>query len=205
MIKPVDGPMDCRAAYVALTRATALEALFLIGPVVLEQLRQKPNIDIAATLDFLMRLDEKTLSAFLEQPTKFSPVTVTSIAATDDDDTEDDDDSDLEDDNSASFSENDDDTDNGSDNDRTGYSGSGAPASGNTGSTPLAIYLAPNSQSNCFYNAAVASTLAAFDGQSLPSAGSSTPAAKVFFSAIRSVRDYMYNGALPPVVLVRTL
>eukprot|EP00752_Nemacystus_decipiens_P016054 g14351.t2 len=78
MKQPVDGLMDERAPYVALSRATALENLYMVEPITIDQLRHKPKQDIAATLDFLERLDKATQAAFLANPSVFTPVTVSS-------------------------------------------------------------------------------------------------------------------------------
>ena len=67
----------------------------------------------------------------------------------------------------------------------------------------LVTFLAPNSQNNCFFNASIASTLAAYDGQPLLSEASSTPSARKFFSAVDLVRRNMHRGGLPEDVLVR--
>lgn len=71
--------MDERAPYVALSRATALEKLYMVEPITLDQLRHKPKADIAATLDFLDRLDKATQTAFFDKPSEFTPVTVNSV------------------------------------------------------------------------------------------------------------------------------
>lgn len=76
MKQPVDGLMDDRAPYVALSRATALENLYMVEPITIDQLQHKPKEDIAATLDFLERLDKATQAAFLAAPSVFTPVTV---------------------------------------------------------------------------------------------------------------------------------
>lgn len=173
MKKPVDGPMDERASYVALSRATALEKLYMVEPVTLDQLRHKPKPDIAATLDFLERLDKATLDAFLKNPSTFTPVTVKSLPTR------------------------------GNDSPR-GHPTRGRPgtsASGCSPPSPTTPFLAPNSRNNCFYNA-IACTLAAFDGQPLLSLESSTPSAKVFFSAVEVVRHNMNNGPLTQPLLV---
>lgn len=183
MKHPVDGLMDERAPYVALSRATSLENLFMVAKITLAQLRHKPKAHIAATLDFLDRLDAATTAAFLKFPWEFSPVTVRSARQTGQNGT----------------------------GGKGGGSGSGGDSGGGGGSgssgpeTTLATFLAPNSRNNCFHNAAIASALAAFDGQPLPSAQSLTPSAKVFFSSIQAVRDHMNAGALPNNVLVSTL
>eukprot|EP00752_Nemacystus_decipiens_P012803 g11338.t1 len=78
MKQPVDGLMDERAPYVALSRATALENLYMVEPITIDQLRHKPKEDIAATLDFLDRLDKATQAAFIANPSVFTPVTVSS-------------------------------------------------------------------------------------------------------------------------------
>lgn len=78
MKKPEDGLMDKAASYVALSRATALENLYPVEPVCLEDLQHKPSPDVAATLEYLNRLDAATVSAFLEDPSVFRPVSVRS-------------------------------------------------------------------------------------------------------------------------------
>lgn len=191
MKKPVDGLMDERASYVALFRATALEKLYMVEPVTLDQLRHKPNADIAATLDFLQRLDKATVAAFLKNPSTFTAVTVRSSPHRDDSGDED-----------GSHGPG---NCHGSGQTSTG-SGAGRcskTATANGPSTPKPAFLAPNCRNNCFYNAAVACTLAAFDGQPLPSPDSSTPLANVFFSAVEVVRANINNyGGLPTAVLV---
>lgn len=190
MKQPVDGTMDERAPYVALSRATALEKLYMVEPITLDQLRHKPKADIAATLDFLDRLDKATQAVFFDKPSEFTPVTVNSVGNVG--------------------------HRNGGDlpsgHERPGTdSGSGPAGDGRSGPssstngppTPTPIFLAPNSRNNCFFNAAVACTLAAYDGQPLLCEESSTPSARVFFSAIGYVRDNMHGRPLPASVLVR--
>lgn len=173
MKTPCDGVMDNAAAYVALSRATCLEKLYLIEPVELQDLQHKPDADVAATLDFLSRLDVVTVATFLEDPSAFRPVTVR-----------------------ASVKPN----DNGS---AGGDNNGGGNGGGNTSPpTPAATFLPPNARNNCFMNAAIATTLAAFDGQTLPLPSSSTPSARVFFAAVGAVRQNM-AAAIPQHVLVR--
>lgn len=174
MKKPVDGLIDARAPYVALSRATALEKLYMVEPITLDQLRHKPKPDIAATLDFLDRLDKATQDAFLGNPSVFTPVTVRSL---------------------------------GKGHDRNQRRGrNGRMGSGSAPGDRCGPFLAPNSRQNCFFNASIACTLAAYDGQPLLPPQSSTPSAKRFFAAIGAVHEQMEGGhALPPDVLVRLL
>lgn len=186
MKKPVDGLMDERAPYVALSRATALEKLYMVEPINIDQLRHKPKEDIAATLDFLDRLDKATQAAFLDNPSVFTPVTVRSLAK--------DYDRRKEGARGGSGDESDDRGD--------GVGGIGSGGAGTQPPVPLVTFLAPNSRNNCFFNASVASTLAAYDGQPLLPGESSTPAARKFFSAVDAVRENMHSDALPHEVLV---
>lgn len=78
MKKPETGGLDSAAAYVALSRATCLEKLFLIEPVVLADLQHKPSDETLAALDFLNRLGSSTEAAFFEHPPTFRPVSVRS-------------------------------------------------------------------------------------------------------------------------------
>ena len=78
MKKPETGGLDSAAAYVALSRATCLEKLFLIEPVVLADLQHKPSNETLAALDFLNRLGSSTEAAFFEHPPTFRPVAVRS-------------------------------------------------------------------------------------------------------------------------------
>lgn len=166
MKKPEDGLMDNSAPYVALTRATALEKLYLVEPVCLDDLQHKPSPDVTATLDYLNRLDAATVAAFLEDPSGFRPVSVRST---------------------------------GSAHGFGGGAGRARPG-GSTGGrrAPRVAFLPHNERSNCFHNAATASTLAAFDGQPLPSGSSCTPSAAVFFAEVGAVRDSMYSGCVLP-------
>ena len=186
MKQPVDGQMDSRAPYVALSRATALEKLYMVEPITIDQLRQKPKEDIAATLDFLDRLDKATQAAFLDNPSVFTPVTVRSLAEGYDGRTERE--------RQESGSESDDPGD--------GVGGTGSRGAGTQPAVPLVTFLAPNSRNNCFFNASIACTLAAYDGQPLLSGESSTPSARRFFSVVDEVRQNMHGGALPHEVLV---
>ena len=188
MTQPVDGQMDERASYVALSRATALDNLFMVGPITLDQLRHKPKQDIAAALGFLQRLDKATVTAFLDDPSVFTPVTIASSATRYD-----------------RPRRNDRPGQHGSDDPAggRGCGGSARPADAGGNRVPLVTFLAPNSQNNCFFNASIASTLAAYDGQPLLSEASSTPSARKFFSAVDLVRRNMHRGGLPEDVLVR--
>lgn len=189
MKQPMDGLMDERAPYVALSRATALEKLFMVEHITIDQLRHKPKEDIAATLHFLERnLDKATQAVFLDNPSAFTPVTVRSLANeynrrnqrgcySGDESHE------LEDGIGNGSSEN-------------------AEGAGCNPPVPLMTFLAPSSHKNCFFNASIACTLAAYDGQPLLSEGSPTPLAQRFFSAVNAVRQNMHNGALPQGVLV---
>ena len=191
MTLPVDGLMDERASYVALSRATALENLYMVGPATLAQLRYKPKKGIAATLDFLLRLDKATQAAFFENPSEFTPVAVKTFVGAS---------------NSGTGTGSESGTGGEGAGGQGGSSDTGGEGSGDASSSgttaPKPTFLAPNSRNNCFHNAAVASTLAAFDGQPFPSNTALTPLAAVFFSAIQAVRDNMYKGALPGSVLV---
>lgn len=166
--------MDKAAGYVALYRATSLEKLYLVEPVVLADLQHKPDADVLATLDFLHRLDIATASAFFKDPSVFHPVSVQSVAE------------------GYKFSY------------PSCWNGQGGVGLG--GHPPAATFIPPNHISNCFHNAAVASTIAAFDGQPLPCGSSCSPSAKVFFAAVGAVRASMHTGhTLPDGILVRFL
>lgn len=80
MKKPEDSLMDKAAAYVALSRATCFEKLYLVEPVVLADLQSKPDDDELATLDFLDRLGTATEAALFEDPSTFRPISVRSVA-----------------------------------------------------------------------------------------------------------------------------
>lgn len=190
MTKPVDGVMDPSAAYVALSRATSFESLFLVEPITLADLQHELDINVVATLDFLDRLDTATEKTFLKDPSTFHPVSVRAVAG-------------------RYIPGGHRNTTTGED-DAGGQPSAGAPLGGlgpaGTGvdDRPAAeTFLVPNSRSNCFHNAAIACSLAAFDGQSLPLPSSCTPSAKVFFDAVQAVRLNMNTGnALPDDLLV---
>lgn len=216
MKKPADGLMDKRAAYVALSRATDLRKLFMVVAITLADLRHKPKEDIAATLDFLDRLDKATQAAFFDNSSEFTPAWVSAHAgewADGGNDEEgagnegdgDEEGTDDEGDGSGSGQGGDSDSDSALGDGGTPAGGT-RPGTGGSGSPgAIKIFLAPNSKNNCFHNAAIASTLAAYDGQPLPSGDSCTPSAKVFFSVIGVVRDHMTNSALPRRVLVSNI
>lgn len=137
MKQPVNGLMDERAPYVALSRATALENLYMVEPTTIDQLQHKPKEDIAATLGFLQRLDKATQAPFLAGPCVFTPVTVSSAAGYG---------------RHRHGRDGEDDTDTpGFDN---GDNGAAAAAGAGCGPpAPLLTFLAPNSNSNCFFTA----------------------------------------------------
>lgn len=142
--QPVDGLTDDRAPDVTLSRATALEKLYMVEPITIDQLRHKPKEDIAATLDFLERFDTATLSAFLDNPSEFTPVTVRSLAER------------YDRRNQSGYESEDESDDPG---DGVGDSGCGPAAGVGCGPiVPLVTPLAPNSQNNRFFNAAIACT-----------------------------------------------
>lgn len=146
----------------------------MVEPVTLNQLRHKPKADIVATVDFLERLDKATVAAFLKEPSSFTPVTIKSLPS-------------------------------GRNHIPSGGPGQGGPgpsANGCGPAAPTTLFLAPNSRNNCFYNAAIVCTPAAIDGQALLSQESSTPSAKVFFSAVDVVRHDRISGRLPRAILV---
>lgn len=55
--------------------------------------------------------------------------------------------------------------------------------------------LPPNESNNCFFNAAMAAALAAWDDCPLPDPGLSTPGGAAFFTALAGVRNSMFDGA----------
>lgn len=139
----VDRTIDERAAYVTLSRATAVEHLFMIEP---------------ATLDFPDRLGDATLSAFLANPSEFILVMVRTSGRTyhprngghlqDDDDT-------------------DDTVSSGGSDIGANHERSAPPTDESNAPVSPPAFLVLNSQMNCFHNAAIACTLAAYDGQPL--------------------------------------
>ncbi|CAM9365758.1 unnamed protein product, partial [Pylaiella littoralis] len=78
MTRPVDGFLDNSAAYVALSRATCLERLFLVAAITLSDIQCKPKPDLSAALAWLDKLDAASQSAFFRDPSTFSPVVVSS-------------------------------------------------------------------------------------------------------------------------------
>lgn len=66
--------------------------------------------------------------------------------------------------------------------------------------------LPPNEGNNCFFNAAMAAALAAWDDCPLPEPNLCTPAGGAFFTALAAVRTYMFDGApLQRALLVSSL
>ncbi|CAM9507277.1 unnamed protein product, partial [Ectocarpus sp. 12 AP-2014] len=57
---PPGNRMDPAAVYVALSRATCLEDLYLLFPVTLEDLNKPRNKDVVALVEYLERLDNAT-------------------------------------------------------------------------------------------------------------------------------------------------
>ena len=173
-IRPPPGTgMDPAAVYVALSRATSLEALNLLFPVTLEDLNQPPDRDILAIINYLHRLDKETLKLFLQDASRFTPASASLDAATDEGPT-------------PSRSQ------------RRRTTGRHGP-----GATRRVAHLIANSSNNCFFNSALALGLAAWDGQQLPPSSAGTPAARSFFSALQLLRDFMFDGsALPDHIVV---
>lgn len=73
---PPGNRMDSAASYLALSRATCLEDLYLLFLVTLVDLNKLPNKGVLALLDYLNRLDGATLSVFLQHPARFTPKSV---------------------------------------------------------------------------------------------------------------------------------
>ncbi|CAB1112809.1 unnamed protein product [Ectocarpus sp. CCAP 1310/34] len=128
--------MDPAAVYVALFRATILEALNLLFPVTLEDLNQPPDRDILAIINYLHRLDKETLKVFLQDASRFTPASASLDAATDEGPTP-------------------------SRTQRRRTTGRHGP-----GATRRVAHLIANSNNNCFFNSALALGLAAWDGPS---------------------------------------
>lgn len=78
MTKPTDETVDAATSCVALSRATCLKKLYLVEAITLNDLRHKPEEDVAATLEWLDRLDSATQKMFLEDASTFRPITVSS-------------------------------------------------------------------------------------------------------------------------------
>ncbi|CAB1108780.1 unnamed protein product [Ectocarpus sp. CCAP 1310/34] len=168
-IRPPPGTgMDPAAVYVALSRATSLDALNLLFPVTLEDLNQPPDRDILAIINYLHRLDKETLKVFLQDASRFTPASASLDAATDEGPTP-------------------------SRTQRRRTTGRHGP-----GATRRVAHLIANSNNNCFFNSALALGLAAWDGQQLPPSSAGTPAAGSFFSALQLLRDSMFDGSALP-------
>lgn len=154
-------------------RATGLKCLHLLFLLTLDDLNQPPNPDIIAIINYLQRLDAATLTLFLNDPSTFTPAS----ASLDD----------VADDHTVQAPSR-----------RRRGTGRHGP-----GATRRLGFLLRNAENNCFFNAALALGLAAWDAQQLPPSPAVTPAAATFFNAVQLLRDCMFNGsALPDHVIV---
>lgn len=161
--------MDPAATYVALSRATCLENLYLLFPVTLRDLTRPRNKDVVALIDFLHRLEKATLDNFTKDPANF-------VAATGDGRTR----HDGGTDNNASTPP------------RLGRNGNRTRP--RRPSPSLTAHLMPNQQNACFFNSAIALCLGAFDGQALPAPSNCTPPAAAFFTTLQLIREAMFHG-----------
>ncbi|CAB1100401.1 unnamed protein product [Ectocarpus sp. CCAP 1310/34] len=167
--KPPQPLVDPASSYLALSRATYLEDLYLLFPVTLEDLSRPRNKDVVALIEFLHRLEETT--SLLSHPDR-STFTLTSASLSSDGDAID-----------------------GEDNTSTGRTRGGSrPGRHLPASTPSIARLIANKNNNYFLNSAMALTLAAFDGLSPPDGRDCTPAGAAFFPAIKLIQDTMFNG-----------
>ncbi|CAM9252717.1 unnamed protein product, partial [Ectocarpus sp. 4 AP-2014] len=80
---PPGNRMDPAAVYVTLSRATCLMDTYLLFPVTLENLNKPRNKDVVALIEYLERLDKATFSAFLQDPTRFTPASASLAALAD--------------------------------------------------------------------------------------------------------------------------
>eukprot|EP00752_Nemacystus_decipiens_P017326 g15522.t1 len=163
--RPPGTAMDPAAVYVALSRATSLDALNLLFPVTLEDLNQPPDKDILALVNYLEQLDRETLRLFLDNPSTFTPASATVDALA------------------------------GKGLGTRNYGPSRTMGRHGRGATRRVAHLIANNNNNCFFNSALALGLAAWDGQPLPPSPAGTPAAGSFFEAVQLLRDFMFDGS----------
>lgn len=81
--RPPGPKMDSAAVYVALSRATSLDAINMLFPVTLDDLNQPTDRDILAIIGYLERLDLATLRLFLRDPSSFTPASASVDAVAD--------------------------------------------------------------------------------------------------------------------------
>ncbi|CAM9627955.1 unnamed protein product [Hapterophycus canaliculatus] len=169
--RPPGSKLDTAAVYVALSRATGLDDINMLFPITLEDLNRPRNQDVVAIVSYLRRLDGASLALFLETPATFTPASA-SLDAVDDVGPK---------------------TSKKQRRKITGRHGRGA--------TRRVAHLIPNDDNNCFFNSALALSLAGWDAQILTDPSKGTPAASTFFSALQLLRDCMFDGsAVPPNV-----
>ena len=166
----------------ALSRATSLDDIHLLFPVNLSDLTRPRTQDVVALIGFLQRLEEASISAFNSHPSTSTPTSASLQLDSDD--------SDEHDSKTTSTP-------------RGGTRRARSHRSQRRSPTP-SVYLIPNRDNNCFLNAALGLTLAAFEGQSHPDSCNCTPAAAAFLSAFVIINDNMFAGnSLHQHVLVR--
>lgn len=174
-IRKPPGHMDAAATYVALSRATCLENIYLLFPVTLRDLNRPRNKDVVALIEFLQRLEQATLAAFKSDPSNFTASTASLPLDSDNEDVHDDS------------------TTNSNSAVRRGLRGNRSSTRQRTAATSLTAHLMPNLQNNCFFNSAIALCLGTFDGQPLPASCDCTPAGAAFFAALQLIRDAMFH------------
>ena len=169
--------MDTAAVYVALSRATCIDDIYLRFPIALYDPARSRNNDIVALIEYFKRLEQSTLAALNLDPSKFAPATASLHQG------------EVMGANPPQPSPN-------PKRKRTGRHG--------TGATRRLARLMPNKDNNCFLNSSIALALAAYDAQPLPDSSQCTPAAGAFFSCLQLVRDAMFGGSsLLERILVR--
>lgn len=196
--KPPTGKVDSASPYVAFSRATKLEDVFLLFPVTIRDLNRPRDADVVALIECLQRLDRKTLEIFTEEWWTFAPATASLLVESDDED------GNIDDDHVPGGRKGKGKGKRGSSRQTPGGSAFGRHGNGDTNITIPAVRLMPNKDNNCFFNSAVALVVAAFDNQPLPPSLECTPAAAAFFAAVEVARDAMFTTEpLQNYVLVR--